>query len=86
MHRFLAPIAQLNSKLERLLSQRSFGTLCHLHKLGYWGSCFRVCTQLLHISLGVLATRDGLLLRFLKPRNVPLRENLLTTTDIPSSK
>src|ERR1700733_11590115 len=55
MLRLLAPMAQLDSKLERLLPQRPFGTLGELHNLG--DRCFRlrVRAQLLHISLGVFA-------------------------------
>lgn len=53
--RFLAPMTQLNSKLERLLSQRSFSTLRKLCNLCHRRPHLRVCPQLFDIHFGVFA-------------------------------
>src|SRR5258706_13969213 len=55
MLRFLAPVTHLNSKLERLLSQRSFSTLRKLCNLCDRRPRLRVCPQLLNIRFAVFA-------------------------------
>jgi hypothetical protein len=53
--RVLAPMTQLNSKLERLLSQRSFSTLRKLCNLCDRRLRLRVCPQLFDIRFGIFA-------------------------------
>jgi hypothetical protein len=48
-------MTQLNSKLERLLSQRSFSTFCELHNLRDRRPRLRVCPQLFDIRFCVSA-------------------------------
>ena len=55
MLRFLAPMTQLNSKLERLLSPRSFSTLRKLCNLCDRRQRLRVCPQLFDIRFGIFA-------------------------------
>src|SRR5712664_2907814 len=55
MLRFLAPMTQLKSKLERLLSQRSFSTLGKLCNVCDRRPRLRVCPQLFDIRFGVFA-------------------------------
>jgi hypothetical protein len=55
MLRFLAPMTQLNSKLERLLSQRPFSTLRKSCDVCHRRPRLRVCSQLFDIRLGVFA-------------------------------
>jgi len=63
-------MAQLNSKLESLLTQRAFSTLCELHNLSDGRLRLRMSAQLFHIRFGVFAAyrlfRPSRLLCFLR--------------------
>jgi hypothetical protein len=54
-------MTQPDSKLERLLSQRSFGTLGEFCNLGDRRFRLRVCPQLFHIRFCVFAAQDSFL-------------------------
>src|SRR5450432_3944003 len=54
-------MTQPDSKLERLLSQRSFGTLGELCNLGDRRFRLRVCPQLFHIRFCIFAAQDSFL-------------------------
>lgn len=54
-------MTQPDSKLERLLSQRSFGTLGELCNLGDRRFRLRVCPQLFHIRSCIFAAQDSFL-------------------------
>src|SRR5260370_30366757 len=57
----LATMAQSDSKLDRLLPQRTFGAFRELRNLGDGRLRFRMSAQLFHIRIGVFAARDNLL-------------------------
>src|SRR5882757_4035565 len=57
MFRFLEPMTQLDSKLERLLSQRPFSTLRKLCNLCDRRPRLRVHPQLFDVRFGVFAAR-----------------------------
>ena len=86
MLRFLAPMTQLNSKLERLLSQRSFGTLRKLCNLCDRRPRLRVCPQLFDIRFGIFAAHrllrlGRLLFRFFCQLLFPEFVSELTSTN-----
>jgi hypothetical protein len=86
MLRFLAPMTQLNSKLERLLSQRSFSTLRKLCNLCDRRPRLRVCPQLFDIRFGVFAAHrllhlGRLLFCFFRQLLFPEFVSELTTTN-----
>jgi hypothetical protein len=83
---FLAPMTQLNSKLERLLSQRSFSTLRKLRNLCDRRPRLRVCPQLFDIRFGVFAAHrllrlGRLLFCFFRQLLSPEFVSELTTTN-----
>jgi hypothetical protein len=57
---FLASMTQLNSKLERFLSQRSFSTLRKLCNLCHRRPRLRVCPQFFDIRFGIFAAHRPL--------------------------
>ena len=86
MLRFLAPMTQLNSKLERLLSQRSFSTLRKLYNLCDRRPRLRVCPQLFDIRFGIFAAHrllrlGRLLFRFFCQLLFPEFVSELTSTN-----
>jgi hypothetical protein len=86
MLRFLAPMTQLNSKLERLLSQRSFSTLRKLCNLCDRRPRLRVCPQLFDIRFGIFAAHrlfrlGRLLFRFFCQLLFPEFVSKLTSTN-----
>jgi hypothetical protein len=70
LHR-LAPMTQPNSKLERLLSQRTHTTSCELRNFN--DGCFRTLSTCaaLHIRICIFASHDNFPFCFLRHSNAP---------------